>query len=298
MHRLTDFEKQRIRELYELGKMDSEISKELGIKRATIQYHRSHNNMPTKFTYSKISKIDNQKFEELFSKGLSDYAIAKELNLSPDGIYSHRMRHGYLRDINLRLNTARLLTDFQKQVLLGTMLGDASFKMGSGSVNPSIQCSHGILQKEYCEYKTQIFEDLGAHCNYHKRNIPDKRNGKLYEDYTMFIPANPELLSWYKAFYKPKKVIPFELFDYFTEVSLAFMYMDDGSKSKDGYCIATNSFTKDDIFKFRIFLMEKFKLETSMFKNHVLYIKKSSASVFTSLIKPHIIPCMQYKLHI
>lgn len=36
MHRLTDLEKQRINELYELGKIDSEISKELGICTATI----------------------------------------------------------------------------------------------------------------------------------------------------------------------------------------------------------------------------------------------------------------------
>lgn len=39
-------------------------------------------------------------------------------------------------------------------------------------------------------------------------------------------------------------------------------------------------------------------IETSMFKNHVIYIKKASADSFTSLIKPYIIPCMQYKLHI
>ncbi|MCI7205625.1 MAG: hypothetical protein MSA15_06465 [Clostridium sp.] len=53
--------------------------------------------MPTKFTYSKISKINKEEFEKLFYKGLSDYVIAKELNMSPDGIYSHRMRHNYHR---------------------------------------------------------------------------------------------------------------------------------------------------------------------------------------------------------
>ena len=53
--------------------------------------------MPTKFTYSKISKINKEEFEKLFYKGLSDYVIAKELNMSPDGIYSYRMRHNYRR---------------------------------------------------------------------------------------------------------------------------------------------------------------------------------------------------------
>ena len=296
MTKLTNLDKEKIRKLYEQGKMDSEISKELGIKRQAVQYFRAKNNMPTKFTYSKISKINKEEFERLFYRGLSDYAIARELNVSSDGIYSYRMRHSYYRK-DLRLNQEIELSKFQKEVLLGTLLGDSSFRLGKDCKNPAISCAHGIKQKEYCEYKTKIFEDLGAHCKYNKRHIADKRNNKLYEDYTMFIPANPNLKSWYNSFYNNKiKCIPFNLFEYFTEVSLAFMYMDDGSKIGNTYQIATNCFTKDEITKFRIFLLEKFNLETSMFKSHVLYIKQCSANHFTELIKPYIIPSMQYKL--
>lgn len=296
MAKLTSLDKENIKRLYNQGKMDSEISKELGIKRQAIQYFRTKNNMPTKFTYSKISKINKEKFEKLFYKGLSDYAIAKELNMSPDGVYSHRMRHNYYRK-DLRLNQEVELSKFQKEVLLGTLLGDSSFRLGKDCKNPAISCAHGIKQKEYCEYKTKIFENLGAHCRYNKRHIADKRTNKLYEDYTMFIPANPNLKSWYNSFYNNKvKRIPFNLFEYFTEASLAFMYMDDGSKINSTYTMATNCFTKDEITKFRIFLLEKFNLETTMFKSHVLYIKQNSAHHFTELIKPYIIPSMQYKL--
>lgn len=296
MAKLTNLDKENIKRLYNQGKMDSEISKELGIKRQAIQYFRTKNNMPTKFTYSKISKINKEEFEKLFYKGLSDYAIAKELNMSPDGVYSHRMRHNYYRK-DLRLNQEVELSKFQKEVLLGTLLGDSSFRLGKDCKNPAISCAHGIKQKEYCEYKTKIFENLGAHCRYNKRHIADKRTNKLYEDYTMFIPANPSLKFWYNSFYNNKvKRIPFNLFEYFTEASLAFMYMDDGSKINSTYTMATNCFTKDEITKFRIFLLEKFNLETTMFKSHVLYIKQSSAHHFTELIKPYIIPSMQYKL--
>ena len=296
MAKLTDLDKENIKKLYEQGKMDSEISKELGIKRQAVQHFRAKNNMPTKFTYSKVSKINKEEFEKLFYKGLSDYAIAKELNVSSDGIYSYRMRHNYYRR-DLRLNQGIELSEFQKEVLLGTLLGDSSLRLGKDCKNPSISCAHGIKQREYCEYKTEIFNNLGAHCKYHKRHIADKRNNKLYEDYTMYVPANPALKSWYDSFYKDKvKCIPFNLFKYFTPVSLAFMYMDDGSKTGNSYQIATNCFTKEEITKFRIFLLEKFNLETSMFKSHVLYIKQCSASHFTELIKPYIIPSMQYKL--
>ena len=149
MHRLTQEEKEKIIELYELGMMDSEIGKTLNINRATINYFRKSHNLKTKFTYDKISKIDDSKFKKLFNAGLSDYAIAKELNMSPDGIYSHRMRHHYIRSTDLRLSESKPLTDYQKNVLIGTLLGDSSMRIGADSKNPSITCSHGIKQKEY-----------------------------------------------------------------------------------------------------------------------------------------------------
>ena len=113
----------------------------------------------------------------------------------------------------------------------------------------------------------------------------------------MFVPANPTLKSWYYSFYKDKiKIIPFDLFEYFTEVSLAFMYMDDGYKTQCSYGIATNCFTIEELNKFRIFLLEKFNLETSIHKGNRLYILAKSAKRFTELISPYICNCMKYKL--
>lgn len=299
--KITEEMKSKMISLYNEGKMDSEIAKVLGVSTSAILYWRKKLNLKSKFTYSKISKIDNVKFEELFNKGLSDYVIAKELNMSPDGVYSHRMRYHYLRNNDLRFNKAIELSDFQKQVLIGTVLGDSSLRVQSNTVNanPSLSCAHCVAQKEYCEYKTKIFENLGAKCNYHKRNIPDKRNGIYYEDYAMYVPANPEFLIYYQSFYKNgKKVIPFELLDNFTEVSLAFMYMDDGSKTNNTYSIATNCFSMEDLIKFKKFLYNKFNIETTIRKNHVLYIRICSKDIFTSLISPHFCECMKYKLNV
>lgn len=295
---ITEDKEKEIIKWYNLGKLDSEISELTGIKRGTIQYYRKTHNLPTKFDYSQVSKIKKEDFEPLFYKNLSDYKIAKLLNVSPDGVYSFRMRNGYIRE-SLSENKEIELTSFQKQVLLGTLLGDSSMRISDGCKNPSVSCAHCIRQKEYCEYKSEIFKSLKSTIRYNKRNIPDKRNNIRYENYTMYIPANPKLLDWNKYLYKNKiKVIPFELFEYFTEVSLAFMFMDDGSKREVGYDIATNCFNRTELNKFRIFLLEHFNLETSLFKSNVLYIKACSRKHFTELIKPYIIPYMQYKLHV
>lgn len=290
-----ELEKQ-IMKLYNEGKMDTEIEKETGISAKTICFYRKQHNLPTKFNYSKISKINNKEFEKLFNQGLSDYKIAEILGMSPDGIYSHRMRYGYYRE-SLSENKPIELSDFQKQVLLGTMLGDSSFKMGKDSKNPAITCAHCVRQREYCEYKTKIFENLGSNCTYRQRRTPDKRTGKITDSYTMFVPANPTLKNWYYSFYKDKiKVIPFNLFDYFTEVSLAFMFMDDGCKINNSYSIATNCFSLEELNKFRVFLLEKFNLETTIWKQHQLYIRTKSAKRFTELISSYICDCMKYKL--
>lgn len=297
MGKLTELQKEEMLKLYHEGKMDTEIAKILNVSDSAIYYWRKKKlNLKSKFNYTKISKINNEKFEELFYKGLSDYKIAKELNMSADGVYSHRVRYGYSRE-SLLYNKPIKLTNFQKQVLLGTMLGDSSMRVSGKYQNPRISCAHSIKQKEYCEYKTNIFKSLQATCAYHKRNVPDKRNGKLYEDYTMTTPANPELLDWYYLFYKNKKKrIPFELFDYFTEVSLAFMFMDDGCKNGKSYSIATNCFSLEELQDFKKFLYEKFGLEVNIHKNRTLYIRKNSVNLFTKLISPYIYNCMLYKL--
>ena len=75
------------------------------------------------------------------------------------------------------------------------------------------------------------------------------------------------------------------------------LYMDDGNKMANGYAISTNCFSEEEILNFRKFLFEKFDLETSMFKNHVLYIKAASAKKFKSLILPYMHKSMLYKLH-
>lgn len=296
--KITPDKEKRFLELYESGKMDSEIAKELNVSVASIFAYRKKHGLKTKFTYQKVSKIDEQKLIEMCSKELSDYVIAKEFGVKPCSVFSHRKYHGYKKR-DIRFNKPISLTDFQEQVLIGTLLGDSSLCLsGTSNSNPKVSCSHCVAQKEYCEHKTSIFESIGAKIKYNKRNIADKRNGKLYEDYTMSIPCNPELKKYYLSFYKDgKKVIPFDLLDKFTEVSLAFMYMDDGYKREETYSISTNCFSKEELIKFKEFLFIRFGIETTVHKSNVMYIRRCSAEKFKSLIQPYIIPCMQYKLH-
>lgn len=82
----------------------------------------------------------------------------------------------------------------------------------------------------------------------------------------------------------------------YTEIAMAFHYMDDGYKSKNGYVLGTNCFSVSDVTKFSEFLYSKFGLVTSIWKNHQIYIQKESAEKFKNLISPYVCKCMKYKL--
>lgn len=296
MHYLTKKEEEIIIKLYEEGKMDSEISKITGICRGTICYFRKRKGLPTKFNYEKIGKIKKEEFLPLFKAGKSDAEIAKILNVKEGSIWWYRKRKGY-KVKNRSVSKAIKLSDFQKQVLIGTVLGDGHLN-NNGGINTRFVLAHSPKQKELSENIFNIFKNLNAVLEYRKTKKLDIRNNKFYELYWVRIPANPCLNIYYNSFYKNKKKrIPFDLFYNFTEVSLAYLFMDDGSKTTSGYIISTNCFTTEDINKFKDFLYNKWGLETSVFKNNQIYIKANSVKLFNYLISPYILNCCKYKLH-
>lgn len=296
--KLTETDLQKLRKLAELGKMDSEIAKELNVTDGAIFYWRKKLGIKSKFTYDKISKMDKKQFEILFKQGLKDKEIAEKLGVKPITVFGYRKYHNIIRE-DYRFNKEVPLTQFQKEVLIGTVLGDSSLILSGKEASPKLVCMHGKMQKEYCEYKTSIFKSIGAKCTYAKRKTADKRTGIFYESYRLQTPANPALKQYYNSFYiNGKKQFPLSLLKEFTAVSLAFMYMDDGSKINKTYQISTLCFDKESLNKFRMFLLKRFSLETSLFKNNTLYIKQSSSETFKTLILPYIIDSMKYKLHV
>lgn len=279
--------------LAQQGFMDTEIAKIFGVTPGNIMFHRKNRGIESQFTYNKISKIDNKKFEELFNQGLGDEEIGKALGMSSDGIYSHRMRHGYIRESfkEAKLNP---LTQDNLEIILGIMMGDGSMEHKYKNARMSI--AHGEKQKEYSYYIANKLSNLNPH-TYTSTSKLDERTGKKYTSYWVDLPANPAFNEICEHFYVNRiKRIPIELFSNFTWQSLAYMFMDDGSKASCGGQLATNCFTIEDLQKFQAFLLEKFNIETSICKNHTLYIKAKSFRYMKPHIEPYMCECTKYKI--
>ena len=279
--------------LAQKGYMDSEIAKIFGVTSGNIMFHRKNRGIESQFTYDKISKIDNKKFEELFNQGLGDKEIGKALGMSSDGIYCHRMRHGYIRESfkEAKLNP---LTQDNLEIILGIMMGDGSMEHKYKNARMSI--AHGEKQKEYSYYIANKLSNLNPH-TYTSVSKLDERTGKRYTSYWIDLPANPAFNEICEHFYVNRiKRIPIELFDNFTWQSLAYMFMDDGSKASCGGQLATNCFSIEDLQKFQVFLLKKFNIETTICKSHALYIKAKSFRYMKPYIEPYMCECTKYKI--
>lgn len=295
--KITPSMKETLLSLYNEGKMDTEIANVLNVSRGAICYWRKQLGLKTKFTYSKIAKLDIEKHKDLLlNKELSDYKIANILGLSPCCIREARTKLKVKRR-DLRYSKEIPLNRYQIEVLIGTILGDSSLRASNNAAR--LVCSHCPKQYNYILNKLNIFKNIGTTLSYYKRNIPNKKTNKRYSYYTISSNYNPFLLSFYNSFYKNGiKIIPKDLISkYFSRVSLAYMFMDDGCKVHNySYSIATNCFSIEDLKWFQMFLKNKFNLETTILKSKVLYIKASSKDLFTYLVKPYINDCVKYKL--
>ena len=118
-------------------------------------------------------------------------------------------------------------SDFQKQVICGILLGDASLQYFSrASRTPALTTVHSEAQKDYSQHLASL---LGGICKSRNRK-EDPRTGKVYKSYDVRTPGNKYFLDIYSNIYdlNKKKVPTVEFLENFTEVSLAYWFMDDG----------------------------------------------------------------------
>ena len=184
------------------------------------------------------------------------------------------------------------LTQFQKSVIVGCVLGDGHVRTFPGRKNALLEINHSFGQKEYVDWKYSVLGGFVA-------SAPKARKGNgrrvAYRFYTKQLP---ELTSLLHAFYGTgKKIIPREL--QLDPVALAVWYMDDGSRcGTSSFYLNTQQYDLRD----QHVLMEKLRemhLETRLNRDKEYWrirFLMSSVSRLHTLISPYLIPSMQYKL--
>ena len=192
----------------------------------------------------------------------------------------------------------------QKEVLIGTLLGDASMVLKLGKPTYQVKFEQSIQRKEYIEYLYGIFEDFVGT----PPKIRDIRGGG----------AKPRQSIWFRTyshsafkFYDDifyirnkttnarQKCVPAKIQQYLTPRALAFWFMDDGTLSNQDYIFSTQSFVLSDQKRLQKALKKAFGLQINIHKDgnkYRLYVCRNSETRLRQLIGEFIHPKFKSKL--
>lgn len=190
------------------------------------------------------------------------------------------------------VNTVERLNQFQKSVIIGTVLGDGYLRIVPGRRDAFLEINHALSQREYVMWKYDVLNGIRA-------GAPKLRNGNGTRTAIRFQTRQSNELTEIKSlFYKDKiKVIPSDL--QLNPVILAVWFMDDGSRCRESDVYLNTQQFDTDSQLILIQALKKLGLDATLNKDkhyfRIRFLKKSISKLF-SLIEQTIIPSMQYKI--
>lgn len=189
-------------------------------------------------------------------------------------------------------NTVGSLTQQQKSLIIGSILGDGYLRKIPNRKDAFLEVNHSIKAKEYVLWKFSILENI-CESSPKERVIDEKRIA-----FRFFTCQHPEITSLFKQFYQNgRKVIPRNL--ELNSLILAVWFMDDGSRSQKGdIYLNTQGFSLNDQ-KYLLHLLRSMKFKARLNKDKKYYrirFLKESDFLLKEIISPFIIKSMRYKL--
>lgn len=276
--------------LYNTGKNDLDIAKLTGVPSSVVQAYRSKLGLPPIGPHG----LDKNKLKTMLQEGYNDKEIANLTGYAIATVKKHRQKLGILLQ-NKRPNNYNY-NDIEFQVILGSVLGDGNLCKKHKNGGTHLRITHSPKQKEYLEYKYQLLKNNSFSIRKYKF-FDKRRKNPSYSEYCFYTKSSISLNDMYYNWYTPiKRIYEPDLFK-IEPLGLAIWYMDDGSNCPDGGChLCTNCFSNEDIVIIQKVLLSKFNLHTNVHKGNIIYIPKSDFFKFKDIIKPYIIPSMEYKL--
>lgn len=184
------------------------------------------------------------------------------------------------------------LTQVQKSLLIGTILGDGYLRIIPQRKNAFLEVNHSVKQKDYVDWKYFILQSIVKS----KPKLRKSNNKRIaYRFYTRCLS---EITDLFQIFYKDgKKIVPKNL--EINLFSLAVWYMDDGSKSGKSIYLNSQQFSDLDQIKLQKILLHQFGINSNLNKDKIylrIRIKNSDVKKFCNIIRKFIPQSMQYKL--
>ena len=219
------------------------------------------------------------------------------------GSYKTKYWHKSLIPIKEKM----FLNPFQFSIIVGSLLGDGTMRIGKGAVNANFKVEHGIEQKEYVFWKYKALEPIVFTEPKLSYRYNEKRE-KYRKSWWFRTIRHPLLTNLYKMFYvgngykTGRKIIPKNIKKFLNPLALSIWIMDDGSYSNGKIDISTYSFTLPEINLLQKNFAQIFNINSLYYtdrdKGYRMYFNKSETQKVIKIIKPCIIPSMMYKIEL
>ena len=183
----------------------------------------------------------------------------------------------------------RPLTSLQRELIIGSLLGDGHLRLHRGKV--VFEFLQTARRRFYVEWKHRILKDIACPKIYHSKN--DR------EYYKIVTRTHFELMELYRLFYhEGRKVVPENIKELLTPFVIAVWFMDDGSKSRDAVYFNTQGFSLKDQFRL-IKALRKFHLIFNLNRDGDYYrlrLLKRHNRRFTEIVGPYVLEEFKNKL--
>ncbi len=198
------------------------------------------------------------------------------------------------------MNKRLKITNRQKQIIIGKILGDGCLETVNG-VTYRLKIEHGAKQRDYVKWLYLELKNLVT--GKPKLKLHSSFNRKNSEKYWFNTVYSPSLRFYAKQFYpQGKKGVPKLIKRWLTPLTLAVWFMDDGSvKSKEcrGKILNTHSFDVESLKRLQSAMKSNFDIKTTLRKQKdgtQIYIPASEYQKLKKVIGRHILPLFKYKL--
>ncbi len=306
---------EKIKLLYQSGVSVAKIAKLFGVGQTTMFRFFDKNEIGTRSRQEayEIKNLTQEQEENVWhlyhNTGLNREEIANRLKISQYSVrklIDNQTLPGKQKfKQNMELNTVPLTYE-QKQIILGSLLGDACLSCRKRHNSDQLEFSivHGEPQIEYIKHTANILNS----------NISEGIQGKNSfgcgnKIFRLSYCNKYELIKIHKiTYFNGRKTITNEWLNEIDPLALAYWFMDDGSSSFSNHkktvsiTFATQSFNKIEHDMLRNKLLS-FGIDTTIQKSDVgtgmyIYIRQKSVNRFMDIVEPYIkiIPCMNYKI--
>lgn len=193
-----------------------------------------------------------------------------------------------------------VLSQEQRSVMIGSMLGDGTLRVGDGAINANLKIEHGLAQQKYVRWKYDIFRPWVF--TEPKISYRYRPSGERYPKSLWFRTIrHPIITEFQRRFYVDgRKIVPHDISDDLDELALAVWVMDDGNLNRRNISISTYSFTLGEIELLVKVLQSRFALSAKYYrdrdKGYRMYFTVGDTKKLTRIIGTYVIPELRYKI--